>query len=95
MNDPINARDVKGSLRPVPELPPHLTALFPLVIVGTFAWFVGIVVFAIRDFGGGRTPSVWLWTCVAGVAISLIGMGIMTWQRAAAQRGSRSAQTGL
>ena len=95
MTDPINGGDGKGSLRPVPELPPRLTALYPIVVVGTFAWLAGFVVFAIRDFGSDRSPSVWLWTCVAGVVLSLIGMGIMTWQRAAARRGSRSAQTGI
>ncbi|TVT24494.1 DUF2530 domain-containing protein [Amycolatopsis acidiphila] len=79
----------------MPELPTQLTALSPIVVVGTLAWLAGFVVFAIRDFGGGRTPSVWLWTCLAGVVISLIGMGIMAWQRAAGRRGSRSAQTGL
>ncbi|HVV11643.1 DUF2530 domain-containing protein [Amycolatopsis sp.] len=94
MSDPINGGDVKGSLRPVPELPSGLIALFPIVIVGTAAWLVGFVVLAIRDFGGGRTPGVWMWTCLSGVVISLIGMGIMTWQRAARSRGSRSAQTG-
>ncbi|TNC28280.1 DUF2530 domain-containing protein [Amycolatopsis alkalitolerans] len=82
-------------MRPVPELPARLTALLPIVIAGTSAWFAGFVVFAILDFGGGRTPSIWLWTCLAGVVISLIGIGIMTWQRAAARRGSRSAQTGI
>nr|WP_312871660.1 DUF2530 domain-containing protein [Amycolatopsis acididurans] len=95
MTDPINGGDRKGSLRPVPELPPRLTALFPIVIVGTVAWAVGLAVFAIIDLGSGRSPSVWLWTCVAGIVISFIGMGIMTWQRAAARRGSRSAQTGI
>ncbi|MTD56643.1 DUF2530 domain-containing protein [Amycolatopsis sp. RM579] len=79
----------------MPELPSRLTALFPMVVVGTAAWLAGFAVFAIRDFGGGRTPSIWLWTCLAGVVISLIGMGIMTWQRTAARRGSRSAQTGI
>lgn len=87
--------DGKGLTRPVPDLPPRLTALLPIVIVGTLIWLAGFVVFAIRDFGGGRTPGIWLWTCLAGVGISLIGMGIMAWQRAAARRGSRSAQTGL
>lgn len=95
MTDPINRGDGKGSWRPVPELPAQLTALLPIVIVGTLIWFAGFVVLAIHDFGGGRTPSVWLWTCLAGVVISLIGIGIMSWQRAAARRGSRSAQTGL
>ncbi|KAA9161898.1 DUF2530 domain-containing protein [Amycolatopsis acidicola] len=78
----------------MPELPAQLTALFPIVIVGTVAWLIGFVVLAIHDFGGGHTPSVWLWTCLSGVVISLIGMGIMAWQRAARGRGSRSAQTG-
>ena len=95
MTDPINRGDGKDTLRPVPELPQHLTALFPIVVAGAFAWLIGFVVFAIRDFGASRSPSIWLWTCVAGVALSLIGMGIMTWQRAAARRGSRSAQTGI
>lgn len=95
MTDPINASDVKASLRPVPDLPPRLTALFPIVIVGTIIWFAGFAGFAVHDFGGGHTPSIWLWTCLAGVVISLIGMGIMLWQRNAARRGSRGAQVGI
>ena len=79
----------------MPELPLRLTALFPIVVVGTLAWAAGLVVFAVRDLGAGHAPSVWLWTCVAGIVISFIGMGIMTWQRAAARRGSRAAQTGI
>ncbi|GAA5151637.1 MULTISPECIES: DUF2530 domain-containing protein [Amycolatopsis] len=90
-----NGGDGKGSLRPVPELPRQLTAMFPLVTVGTVLWLGGFVAFAVHDWGGGRPASVWLWTCGAGVVISLIGMGIMTWQRTAARRGSRAAQTGL
>ena len=95
MTDPINGGDVKASLRPVPALPAQLTALFPIVVVGTAAWLAGFVVFAVRDWGRGEPASVWLWTCLAGVVISIIGMGIMTWQRAAARRGSRAAQTGI
>ncbi|WAL66301.1 DUF2530 domain-containing protein [Amycolatopsis cynarae] len=95
MTDPSKGGDGKVSLRPVPELPARLTALFPIVVVGCFAWLAGVVAFAIHDLGFGHSPSVWLWTCVAGVVLSLIGMGIMTWQRAAARRGSRSAQTGI
>ncbi|TVS99370.1 DUF2530 domain-containing protein [Amycolatopsis bartoniae] len=79
----------------MPELPAQLTALFPIVIFGTVAWLAGFVVLAIHDWGRGGPASVWLWTCLAGVVISIIGMGIMTWQRAAARRGSRSAQRGI
>jgi hypothetical protein len=95
VSDPINHGEGKGTLRPVPDLPSRLTALAPIVVFGMFAWLAGLAVFAIRDLGSGRSPGIGLWTCVAGVVLSLIGMGIMTWQRAAARRGSRSAQTGV
>lgn len=95
MTDSINGGHGKGSLQPVPALPAQLTALLPIVIVGTLLWLAGFVVLAIYDFGGSRTPGVWLWTCLAGVVISLIGIGIMSWQRAAARRGSKAAQTGV
>jgi uncharacterized membrane protein SirB2 len=93
--DPSNPQGVKDTLRPVPELPPRLVAMFPMVIIGTLLWFAGFLVLLAYDLVTGTTPGVWLWTTVAGVVISCIGLGIMTWQRAAARRGSRGAQTGL
>jgi uncharacterized protein DUF2530 len=95
VGDPINSAGAKATPRRVPELPSRLTGLFPIVIVGTLLWLAGFLVLAARCAVTGQSPDVWLWTTVAGVAISCIGLGIMSWQRAAARRGSRSAQTGL
>jgi uncharacterized membrane protein SirB2 len=92
--DAINPQGAKG-LRPVPELPRRLVDLFPMVVVGTILWLIGFVVLLVHALVTGTHPGVWLWTTAAGVVISCIGLGIMTWQRAAARRGSRGAQTGL
>ncbi|GHF01974.1 hypothetical protein GCM10017786_38950 [Amycolatopsis deserti] len=81
---------------PVPELPERLVVLYPVVVVGTLVWFTGFVVLgALRVFDTGGPASVWMWTCLAGGVLGLMGMGIMSWQRWARRRGSRSAQTGL
>lgn len=95
MADRINISGTEEPPRPVPDLPPRLTGLFPIVVVGTILWLLGFAGLAIHSVVTGTRPGIWLWTTLAGVAISFIGMGIMTWQRAAARRGSRSAQTGL
>jgi uncharacterized membrane protein SirB2 len=76
-------------------LPKKLTDLTPVVIVGTVLWAVGFVVLFVLRLGSGKPPAVWLWTCMAGVALGFIGMGIIAWQRAAARRGSKSAQRGI
>ncbi|GLY69176.1 DUF2530 domain-containing protein [Amycolatopsis taiwanensis] len=95
MGDPINSSGAKDTLRPVPELPARLVDLFPIVVVGTVLWLAGLIVLGIRCAVTGQSPDVWLWTTVAGVVISCMGLGIMSWQRAAARRGSRGAQNGL
>ncbi|QWF81689.1 hypothetical protein HUW46_05122 [Amycolatopsis sp. CA-230715] len=92
MAEPINAGDVKGSLRPTPELPERLIALFPVVVAGTAVWLVAFVVLLVLRLNSALADTTWLWTSLAGIVISLIGMGIMTWQRAAAKRGSKTAQ---
>lgn len=91
----INAQGAKDTPRPVPELPPRLVDLFPIVVVGTALWLTGFFVLLIDAIVTRTPPGVWLWTTVAGVVISCMGLGIMVWQRAAARRGSKSAQTGL
>ncbi|WP_020669985.1 DUF2530 domain-containing protein [Amycolatopsis nigrescens] len=95
MGEPINAGEVKGPLRPVPELPQRLIDIWPVVIVGTGLWLVGFVVTLVSYLSSDGPPSVAFWTTVAGLVISFLGMGVMTWQSTAARRGSRTAQRGI
>ncbi|MDT8911163.1 DUF2530 domain-containing protein [Amycolatopsis sp. PS_44_ISF1] len=73
-------------MRPTPDLPKRLTDLTPVVVVGTSAWLVALVVLLVVARG------VWVWTALCGIVLGFIGFGIVFWQRAAARRGSKSAQ---
>jgi predicted ferric reductase len=63
--------------------------LWQIVIIGSVLWF-GVLVVAL--FTG---PRILAWTAFAGLVLGGIGMAIMTWQRSAARRGSRTAQQGI
>lgn len=63
----------------------------PAVSVGTGVFFVAFVV--LLTLRG--TESVWTWTCLVGGLLGFVGLAVIAWQRAAARRGSRSAQTGV
>ena len=66
-----------------------------MVLAGIVAWVVTFAVFLGAWVFGSGAPSEWFWTATAGWMLGLIGYGLFRWQRAAARRGSRSAQTGL
>ncbi len=86
MGESINSGEVNGSLRPTPELPKRLTDLTPVVIVGTSLWAVAtVVLFFVTD-------GIWVQTSLSGLVLGFIGLAIIAWQRAAARRGSKSAQ---
>ena len=81
------------TLRQPPPLPSRLTDLRPPLWIGIGLWFIAFVVLLVARLGFHTgPPTVWLWTCLAGWVLGLIGMGIVHWQRDAARRGSRSAQ---
>lgn len=86
MDEPTGAPDATDSLRHTPELPKRLTDLTPVVMVGTTLWLGALIVLFFVTHG------VWVQTALAGVVLGLIGFGIIFWQRAAARRGSKSAQ---
>ncbi|GAB3870068.1 DUF2530 domain-containing protein [Kibdelosporangium lantanae] len=69
--------------------PAKLVDLFRIVVLGTAVWAVVLVV---ALFTG---PHILAWTAFTGAILGGIGMLIMTWQRAAAKRGSKTAQQGL
>jgi hypothetical protein len=79
------------SARPSPPpLPPRFAQVTTVLAVGTAAWVGAAAVVALV-----RGPGIWLLACVVGAGLGGVGYGIFAWQRAAARRGSRTAQRGL
>ena len=75
-----------------PELPAAGANLAHVVIPGTVAWFVAFVVLLFfRPVLREHDAMIYLWTCLAGGILGLIGLSIYFWQRSSARRGSRSA----
>lgn len=81
--------------KPPPPLPPVLATPDTAVWIGTAAWLVITLGLGAAWLLGDGPPSIWFWTSLSGVGLGLIGYSIMRWQRSAARRGSRIAQTGL
>jgi hypothetical protein len=77
-----------------PPLPPVNAGLAHVVVPGTALWFVGFVVllFFISDLRA-HDAMIWLWTCLAGWVLGLIGLAIYFWQRRAARRGTRGSSS--
>jgi Flp pilus assembly protein TadB len=87
--EPETPDETGKSLPPPPPPPAKLVDLFRLVIIGSAIW-LGVLVVAL--FTG---PGILAWTAFTGLILAAIGMAIMTWQRSAARRGSKTAQQGL
>ena len=73
---------------PTRKAPPplHVDTL-RVVLAGTALWAVALVVLLVL---GDRVDRLWTWTCVAGIGLALIGVGIMRWQGQLGQRTSKS-----
>jgi Protein of unknown function (DUF2530) len=64
--------------RPVKQAPPPLRVdTVRVVLAGTAVWVVALVVLL---FLGDRVDRVWTWTCVAGIALAGVGLGVMRLQ---------------
>ena len=83
--------DPDGGWQP-PPLPRRLTDPVPVVLTGSAVWLVALVALGVLALVGARPADVWLWTCVVGVALGAIGLGVLALQRRAVARGSRGAQ---
>jgi len=77
-------------MAPPPPLPRSLADPRPVVVAGTIAAFVAAAILAVTG-----ADSLWMWTCLAGGGLGMLGWGIMRWQTAAVRRGSCGAQQGL
>ncbi len=73
-----------------PPLPSALQQVWPVIGVGGTCWSVAFV-------AAFSVPVLHTWRPVtlAGLATGLFGTGLFLWQRAAARRGARGAQSGL
>lgn len=76
--------------RTPPPLPRSLTDPAPVVVVGTLAFLAAFVIMLLVG-----APPLWTWSSLAGFGLGFVGYGVFRWQRAAARRGSRTAQEGL
>jgi hypothetical protein len=81
--------DPGKSLEP-PPLPRALLDPWPVIAVGALAWLLAAVAAFV-------VPALVTWRpmTVAGLAVGVLGTSIFLWQRDAARRGARGAQTGL
>jgi hypothetical protein len=73
-----------------PALPAALSDPQPVIVVGALLW----VLAAIAAF---TVPALHDWRPItlAGLGVGVLGTSIFSWQRAAARRGARGAQSGL
>jgi hypothetical protein len=73
-----------------PALPAALLKPWPVIVVIATGWLVAVILaFTVPDLHGWRP------TTVAGLGVGVLGTSIFLWQRQAARRGSRGAQSGL
>jgi hypothetical protein len=78
-----------------PPLPPALTRVPVVAAVGGVLWLVAAAALLVAALLGLRPLDIWFTASLAGAFLGAVGYGIFAWQRAAARRGSRTAQQGL
>ena len=85
------AMSAEPAREPVPPpLPAALLDPWPIIAFGALAWLVvAVAAFAV--------PALVTWRpmTLAGLGVGVLGTSIFLWQRHAARRGARGAQTGL
>jgi hypothetical protein len=81
----------KGEAAPVPPaLPGALLNPWPVIFVIAAGWLVAVALaFTVPGLHDWRP------TTIAGLVVGVLGTSIFLWQRSAARRGSRGAQSGL
>lgn len=81
-------------MSPDPVDPPPLPAalLDPRPVIG-----IGALLWAVATVAAFTIPALHSWrpTTLAGLGVGVLGFSIFLWQRSAARRGSRGAQSGL
>ena len=57
-----------------PDPPPLETDDVKVVAVGTALWAVALVVLVVLALAGAEVHAWWLWMCVTGIVLGLIGV---------------------
>jgi hypothetical protein len=60
-----------------PSPPPLQVDTARVVQLGAALWAVALVVLLVL---GDRVDRVWTWTCVCGIVLAGLGLGLMRWQ---------------
>ena len=64
--------------RPAKQAPPPLRVdTVRVVLIGAGLWVVALVVVLLL---GDRVDRMWTWTCLAGIALAGVGLGVMRLQ---------------
>jgi hypothetical protein len=73
-----------------PQLPAALLDPWPVILTGAVVW-------AMATIAAFVVPALQTWRPIslAGLGVGVLGTSIFLWQRTAARRGARGAQTGL
>jgi Protein of unknown function (DUF2530) len=82
--------DETGKRIEPPPLPRVLLEPWPIIAIGALAWLVATVAAFVLP-----ALATWRPLTLAGLGVGLLGTTIFLWQRGAARRGARGAQTGL
>ncbi|MFM9034697.1 MAG: DUF2530 domain-containing protein [Mycobacterium sp.] len=84
------ARPSSGALPEQVELPAALLDPRPVIATGALLWaLAAVAAFTVPALQGWRPVT------VAGLGVGVFGLSLFLWQRSAARRGARGAQTGL
>lgn len=67
------SRRVPAPTRPSP--PPLRVETGRVVLVGAVLWALALVVTLVAP-----VDAVWVWTCVCGLALAVLGLALMRWQ---------------
>ena len=73
------------AMAPLPPLPPSLTDPRPVVSIGILAALAGAAVLAVAG-----AADVWVWSCLTGAVIGMVGFGVIHARRHAAHAPGRN-----
>ncbi len=76
-------------------MPRRFSDVRTVVGIGTALWVLGAIGLFAAHLVSGRPLGVAFTSCLAGALLGCAGWGVFTWQRAAARRGSHTAQQGI